>query len=582
MSKKDLKFTGGLNLFVPPHEVADNQAQTLENMEIRPTSIDGNLTFYALTARYSYKRLHGSDLGIIPRNLVEFVQVNSGVGVKQFTGAGLNDATFGGTYVGSTVLSTYEVEIDATGTPDTFKWRKDAGGYTTGVAITGSAQTLAEGVTITFAATTGHTLGNKWIVNVAPSGTKWLVVGGLGAGTTFVIKALQDGQTTPIQVSSQATVSAGVCSFLLFNNYLYYTDGNKAWRKWDGLDDTASGFTTITKYGIQHKSKAIYLNDVTNNKPHRFWVSNTGTPETVPAANSFDVGESTDALVAGIDQTERCILIKEKSMYGFYLAPTLTESTILRGDQWKGSVSPLGVVWGSFGTYIYSADAGIQSISGLYIEPSVLQLYNKFKGFQNTAAALMFREDQVLISTKSDSGQSKNNRIYLVDILDEENLKVYQYNIPIVVFCQNKGILTFDKRLKAIEDDGTNRYIVELDQRISTAETNISCLVKTKDFSLEDIGRFKKLNYIVLEFNAPNTVNAVTLKIYGDGVLKETLTFTPTATGHNIKKFLPKRHLSFGKHITFQIEYTQPASNTDRFALFDSSYFDYDTEQRVD
>ena len=170
----------------------------------------------------------------------------------------------------------------------------------------------------------------------------------------------------------------------------------------------------------------------------------------------------------------------------------------------------------------------------------------------------------------------------MVDILDEENLKVYQYNIPIVVFCQNKGILTFDKRLKAIEDDGTNRYIVELDQRISTAETNISCLVKTKDFSLEDIGRFKKLNYIVLEFNAPNTVNAVTLKIYGDGVLKETLTFTPTATGHNIKKFLPTRHISFGKHLSFRIEYTQPASNADRFAVYDSSYFNYNAENRVE
>src|SRR3972149_1706382 len=259
MPDKPLKFTGGLNLFLAPHDIRDEESQILENMEVRPTSINDILTYYALTARHSYKRLNSSDLGLTPKNLVEFIQVNTGVGVKQFTGAGLDDATFGGTYTGTTVLSTYEVEIDATGTPDTFKWRKDAGGYTTGVAITGSAQTLAEGVTITFAATTGHTLGNKWIVNVAPSGTKWLVVGGLGAGTTFVIKALQDGQTTPIQVSSQATVSAGVCSFLLFNNYLYYTDGNKAWRKWDGLDDTASGFTTITTYGIQHKSKAIYL-----------------------------------------------------------------------------------------------------------------------------------------------------------------------------------------------------------------------------------------------------------------------------------------------------------------------------------
>jgi hypothetical protein len=82
-----------------------------------------------------------------------------------FTGTGLDDLTAGSTYTGDT-NGNYEVEIDATGTPDTFKWRKDAGAYTTGVAITGAAQTLAEGVTVTFAATTGHTLGDKWDIAV--------------------------------------------------------------------------------------------------------------------------------------------------------------------------------------------------------------------------------------------------------------------------------------------------------------------------------------------------------------------------------------------------------------------------------
>lgn len=86
----------------------------------------------------------------------------------QTTGSGLSDITSGGTYSGTTT-STYEVEIDGTGTPDTFKWKKDSGAYTTTVAITGSAQTLAEGVTVTFAATTGHTSGNIWKIYVFPN-----------------------------------------------------------------------------------------------------------------------------------------------------------------------------------------------------------------------------------------------------------------------------------------------------------------------------------------------------------------------------------------------------------------------------
>ena len=80
-----------------------------------------------------------------------------------FKGNGLNDVTWGTGY--SAADSAYfEVVIDAEGTPDTFKWRKDGGGWTTGVSITGAAQTLSDSQTITFAATTGHTLTDQWVI----------------------------------------------------------------------------------------------------------------------------------------------------------------------------------------------------------------------------------------------------------------------------------------------------------------------------------------------------------------------------------------------------------------------------------
>jgi hypothetical protein len=85
-----------------------------------------------------------------------------------FTGAGLNDVTFSGPYTGVT-QSTFTVIIDGTGTPDTFKWQKDSGAFTTGVAITGAAQTLQEGVKVKFNATTGHTLGNQWVTVATPN-----------------------------------------------------------------------------------------------------------------------------------------------------------------------------------------------------------------------------------------------------------------------------------------------------------------------------------------------------------------------------------------------------------------------------
>lgn len=89
---------------------------------------------------------------------------SSNIATTTFTGAGLNDGVFNGTYTGATL--TYCAIIDGTGTPDTFKWGTNAGcdnGAAT-VAITGANQALSSGVVIKFAATTGHTATNKWSV----------------------------------------------------------------------------------------------------------------------------------------------------------------------------------------------------------------------------------------------------------------------------------------------------------------------------------------------------------------------------------------------------------------------------------
>ncbi len=574
-------FIGGLNYLKHPTQLNNDEMQDIQNMEVRPTSVGDNLTYLALTARYSYKRLHSSDLALTPSNLIEFVTRKT-VGVTTFTGAGLNDGTFSGTYVGTTVRSTYEVEIDATGAPDTFKWRKDAGSYTTGVAITGADQTLAEGVKIKFLATTGHTLGNKWIVTVSPAGTIYLLTGGWDGSANFVVKALENNQTSPITVKSQASINTGITTFLPFNDKVYYTDGNLAWRSWDGLDELASGFTTKTKYGISHKSKAIYANDVTNGVPNALWVSDTGLPELVVASNVFYVGDRGDPIVALIDQVERILIIKERSLWAMYFAPTISDSTLVRGDANKGTLSPLGTVWGGFGTYFYGTDSGIQYVRGVVPKPDVTQLYNFLKGFQNSKANIMFWQDTLWISTKSASGDTRNNRVFEVDLELSENKRVTKQHVPFTLFCLNAGLYSFNKRLKAIEDDGTNRFIVELDQTASTVETNITCLAKTKDFTFKDSSRNKKLNYVVVDALYPNTNNALTIKAFinGSGTAAETLTFTPPATGYQRHKFDFTRHTVRGYRITLQFEYTQPASDAARFALLYGK-LDADAEQRV-
>ena len=86
-----------------------------------------------------------------------------GYGTTTFTGSGLDDITFSGNYNSSTVR-TYHVKIDAAAATDTFTWSDDdaSSWEATGVAISGTAQELNNGIVITFAATTGHTLAEYW------------------------------------------------------------------------------------------------------------------------------------------------------------------------------------------------------------------------------------------------------------------------------------------------------------------------------------------------------------------------------------------------------------------------------------
>ena len=84
-----------------------------------------------------------------------------------FVGSGLDDAFYSGHYQGDSSSKSFFVKIDATGTPDTFEWGFDSsvGTQATGVAITGEAQLLDSdaGISIDFGATTGHTVGDKWV-----------------------------------------------------------------------------------------------------------------------------------------------------------------------------------------------------------------------------------------------------------------------------------------------------------------------------------------------------------------------------------------------------------------------------------
>lgn len=109
-----------------------------------------------------------------------FNYLNSGDAIGDanttFTGTGLDDGTLKGYYEGTASNRGFYVEIDGVGTGtggvDTFKWSHNSdltSPEATTVDITGSEQALAEGISILFLATTGHTSGDKWGGTASPT-----------------------------------------------------------------------------------------------------------------------------------------------------------------------------------------------------------------------------------------------------------------------------------------------------------------------------------------------------------------------------------------------------------------------------
>jgi hypothetical protein len=98
------------------------------------------------------------------------------IGTSLITGATLTGTTFSrAAFSHASFNQEYEVEIDGNGTPDTFKWRKKTfggafGSYTSTIPIVAGPMALADGVTITFPATTGLTIGHKINIYVMDAG----------------------------------------------------------------------------------------------------------------------------------------------------------------------------------------------------------------------------------------------------------------------------------------------------------------------------------------------------------------------------------------------------------------------------
>lgn len=122
-----------------------------------------------------------------------------------YTGAGLDDMTASVTgYVGSQ-MSEYVVEITAN-TPDKFKVIKDGVETLTNQEIVAGAQSIGDGITVTFASTTGHTIGNTWLTV---------------AGGYYSVGAQVASNSVLAVTTATETTGTGEKSFLTSNTYMW-------------------------------------------------------------------------------------------------------------------------------------------------------------------------------------------------------------------------------------------------------------------------------------------------------------------------------------------------------------------------
>ena len=131
-------------------------------------TIDGNLNVLGTTSTTSTSDVTAG---------APFYRANEGdaigeAGTDASGVTGLDDAFFAGHFTGTTP-TTYYVKIDSVGTPDTFAVSTDnfATTISTGNAITGSEQMIhsADNISVTFGATTGHTLNDLWTGTASPN-----------------------------------------------------------------------------------------------------------------------------------------------------------------------------------------------------------------------------------------------------------------------------------------------------------------------------------------------------------------------------------------------------------------------------
>ena len=194
---------------------------------------------------------------------------------------------------------------------DTFSWQIDAGAATAGVPITGVAQTLQDGLFITFANRTGHTLTDVWTVEVMTP----VRLNFCGLGSDLVYKnedgalAVLDAADIVADYPAHLDYSLSQSCWILLNPSLPVLESViplRTRKEVTGnytIDETADQGTEINVTGTY----TVTLPDAVDAASHFFYIRNNGPGVVTVDAGTYlikDVlnGDGSTTVILGIGQ----------------------------------------------------------------------------------------------------------------------------------------------------------------------------------------------------------------------------------------------------------------------------------------
>lgn len=218
------------------------------------------------------------------------------IGTPTFSGTGNDDLTLSGNYNG-TWTDTLRVEIDAVGTPDTFRWSIDGGSTweASGVSCSTSPVELVDGIFVTFGATTGHVLNDYWDSSVESWGielksltaTSTVYNSGSIIGTTLPIRDVAAAIFTTVNADSGASQTyparlylTSTAGFSAGQNVFIQNPDDPDTAETREVDSVSTGYIDLTVSLAQDYSDGDFVTVIGTGQA-AFWMRPVATETTV-------------------------------------------------------------------------------------------------------------------------------------------------------------------------------------------------------------------------------------------------------------------------------------------------------------